>query len=113
MNRGELIYVNIGRNLACLAMLSQDLFLDYHNFLCFCQEVERQWKGLIKYCVIGMDFYRLWYDLSLSEERMRMLCFYGRTGCMHNYHDMDSLVNSYGAGLATELLNAYMEEIWG
>ncbi len=88
-------YDKIGRNMACLAAPSQDLFLDYYNFLWFYKKAEKQKRGTIKYCVIGMDFYRLWYDLSLSEAGIRMLCFYGRTGCMHNYHALDNMVLDY------------------
>ena len=89
-------FEKICKNMACLAAPSQDLFLDYHSFLWIYKKLERQKKCQIKYCIIGMDFYRLWYDLSLSsEDKIRMLCFYERTGCTHHYHDMDSMVADY------------------
>ncbi len=106
-------YEKIGKNLACLAAPSQDLFVDYHSFLWLYQEVARQRKGIIKYCVIGMDYYRFWYDLSLSKEGERMLCFYGRIGRMHNYHAMDGLVagyKEYQENCAELMVRDYMEK---
>lgn len=81
------------RNLACLATPSQDLYLDYKNFLWLYDEVVNKRKGILKYCVIGMDFYRLWYDLSMSDsKKMRMLFFYKRLKCVHHFHDLDQWV---------------------
>lgn len=82
----------VGRNLVCLAAPSQDLYLDFKNFIWLYDEVVYKRKGNIKYCVIGMDFYRLWYDLSLSEGKIRMLCFYRRLRAVHHFHDFDSLL---------------------
>lgn len=80
----------IKRNLVCLAAPSQDLYLDFHNFKWLYDEVVCKRQGNLKYCVLGMDFYRLWYDMSLSSSRrIRMLAFYKRTRCMHHLHDMD------------------------
>lgn len=80
----------IKRNLVCLAAPSQDLYLDYHNIQWLYNETVCKRRGVLKYCVAGMDFYRLWYDMSLSSSRrIRMLAFYRRTGCMHHFHDMD------------------------
>lgn len=83
-------YDEIGRNLVCLAAPSQDLYLDYHNFVWLYDEVVNQRKGSMKYCVLSMDFYRLWYDLSMSDAKIRMLCFYKRLRCVHHFHDFDS-----------------------
>lgn len=79
------------RNLVCLATPSQDLYLDYKNFLWLYDEVVNRKNGILKYCVIGMDFYRLWYDLSKSDsKKIRMLFFYKRLKCIHHFHDWDS-----------------------
>lgn len=90
-----LIFDKIERNIVCLATPSQDLYLDYQNFLWIYNEVVVRRQGEIKYCIIGMDFYRLWYDLSLSLQKERMLCFYNRLRCVHHYHDMDSWLMRY------------------
>ncbi len=89
-------YNKLEKNIVCLATPSQDLYLDYKNFLWVYEEIVNKRKGKIKYCIIGMDYYRLWYDLSLSPvNNVRMLCFYKRLKCLHHYHGMDHMVLNY------------------
>ena len=38
----------------------------------------------MEYCVIGMNDYRLWWDLSLGMQSLRMLGFYPQTGRLHH-----------------------------
>lgn len=45
-------YEKLNRPLACLAAPSQDLFLDYHNFMWFYDEVAVKRGRPVKYCVI-------------------------------------------------------------
>lgn len=78
------------RNLVCLATPTQDLYLDFKNFLWLYDEVVNRRNGKLKYCVIGMDFYHFWYDLSKSDRKIRMLFFYKRLKCVHHFHDRDS-----------------------
>ncbi len=89
-------YNKIKNNIVCLASPTQDLYLDYHNFLWFYNEVVNKRNGKIKYCIIGMDFYRLWYDLSLSpQNKIRMLCHYKKIKCIHHFHEMDHAILQY------------------
>ena len=81
-------YKALAKNLACLASPAQDLYLDYHRFIWLYHEITRKYHGTIKYCIIGMDFYRLWYDLSMSNEKGRMLLFYKYLHCLHHCHEM-------------------------
>lgn len=93
-------YNKLEKNIICLAAPSQDLYLDYNNFLWVYREVVKKRKEDLRYCIIGMDYYRLWYDLSLSEQNnSRMLCFYKRLGCLHHYHEMDHMVLEYEENL--------------
>lgn len=82
-------YSKIKRNLACLAAPSQDLYLDYKNYVWLYDEAVNKRNQKLKYCVIGMDFYRLWYDLSKSDAKIRMLCFYNKLKCVHHLHDFN------------------------
>ena len=89
-------YHTIKNRLACLSTPSQDLYLDYKSFLWVYDEVVVKRGGRLKYCIIGMDFYRLWYDLSLSpENNVRMLCYYKRLRSMHHCHDFDYTLSKY------------------
>ena len=75
------------RNIACLAAPAIDLYLDYHNFKWFYREVSVKKKRPVKYCILGMDFYRLWYDMSLSQKKqIRILSFYNRLKCIHHLY---------------------------
>lgn len=78
----------IDKNLCCLATPSQDLFVDYHKFVW----LHKKYTAQIKYCIIGMTDYALWYDLSLSKNRIRMLCSYDMIKNTHNFHDYDNLL---------------------
>lgn len=90
-----IIFDKLDKNMVCLATPGQDLFLDYHNFLWFYRKTLSR-QETFKYCIIGMDFYRLWYDLSLSpENRHRMLFFYRRLKNVHHFHSADSLLSQY------------------
>ncbi len=106
-------YEKLNRPLACLAAPSQDLFLDYHNFMWFYDEVAVKRGRPVKYCVIGMDFYHLWYDMSLSSEtELRMLIFYRRIQRIHHFHKMDNWLLKYKEDLKVckELMvNNYMD----
>lgn len=80
---------NIGWNIVCLATPSQDLFVDYHSLMWAYKKIMINGRKT-KYCVLGMDFYRLWYDMSLSEEnQIRMLVYYKGLRDMHHFHQMD------------------------
>lgn len=92
-------YKKLNRPLACLAAPSQDLFLDYHNFMWFYDQVAVKRKKSVKYCIIGMDFYRFWYDMSLSPNEVKMAFFYKRTKRMHHFHKMDGMLLKYIEGL--------------
>ncbi len=89
----------IRKNFACLATPGQDLFLDYHNFLWAYKETSFKRKVEIKYCIVGMNFYKLWYDLSLSSNQDNMLCFYKRLKCAHHFHKMDLWLLKYEENL--------------
>lgn len=93
---------------ACLATPSQDLYLDYHKFLWVYEDVVKKREGNINYCIIGMNFYRLWYDLSLSVEHERMLCQNVREKYLHHFHDKDKELQSYKKDL--EICGALMVE---
>lgn len=83
------------KNLICLAAPSQDLFVDYNSVLWAYDELIRN-NGKMEYCIIGMDFYRLWYDMSLSEEtRMHILPHYHRIKCTHHFHQTDAWLINY------------------
>lgn len=87
-------FEKLEKKLACLAAPSQDLFVDFHKFVwLYNQAAQKQER--IKYCIIGMDFYRLWYDLSLSSQRERMLCFYQYSESMHHNHEWDAWLKNY------------------
>lgn len=91
---------SINNRLVCLATPSQDLYVDYKSFLWVYNEVVVKRGKRLKYCIIGMDFYRLWYDLSLSpENNARMLCYYKRLRTMHHWHDMDCQLSKYDEDL--------------
>lgn len=89
-------YDKLERNLACLANPSQDLYLDYHNFLWLHDEIVHKRHQDLKYCILGMDFYRLWYDMSMSPEKQnRMLFFYNRIKCLHHYYKVAGVLANY------------------
>ncbi len=86
-------YDRLQRNIACLAAPSIDLYTDYHNFKWFYQEVSVKKNASIKYCILGMDFYRLWYDMSLSQKnQLRILPFYHRFKCIHHLYSAAELL---------------------
>lgn len=106
-------FERLEKNFICLATPSQDLFLDYQNFLWLYNEVLIKRQEKIEYCIIGMDFYRLWYDLSLSSGKRRMLCFYKRLKTTHHFHEVDNWLLRYEEDLkcCEELLiENYMDE---
>lgn len=94
-------YERLERNLVCMAASSHDLFLDYQKLLWLYHEVAEKRNGNIRYCVIGMDFYRLWYDLSLSNYKGRMMSVYHELHCLHHFHNWDQLISKYEEDLKT------------
>ncbi|MCM1326535.1 MAG: hypothetical protein NC094_04505 [Bacteroidales bacterium] len=82
----------INNDLGCLAAPSQDLFVDTLSYMEVYHIVKEKYGVALQYCVLGMSFYALWYDLSLSAGASRMLCFYDRIGTLHHY-DADFTAN--------------------
>ena len=99
-------------NLACLAAPSMDLFCDYYSFLWLYEAMLIKQKTQIKYCLIGMNYYKLWFDLSLSSRRSVMLSHYEKLGDMHHCHDFDGLLSSYKKDVITcnMLMDDYVEQ---
>ena len=98
----------LDRNLCCLASPSQDLFVDYKKFVW----LHKTFGNHLKYCVIGMTDYALWYDLSLSRGKIRMLSSYDMIKDVHNFHDFDKLLimwDEYKNVLGDLLIDNYSE----
>lgn len=91
----KLNYRKLKHNLVCFAASSHDLFLDYHKLKWIYDEVVYKYGGDMKYCVLGMDFYRLWYDLSMSGYKRRMMCMYHKLHCVHHFHEFDAFLPKY------------------
>lgn len=77
-------YEHLEQKLMCLAGPSQDIFVDYYRFLWAYNEIVNIQNRKMEYCVIGMNDYRLWWDLSLGMQSLRMLGFYPQTGRLHH-----------------------------
>lgn len=78
-----IIWDKIGFGLGCLAAPSQDLFVDILSYMEVYNKTKKKYGVELQYCVLGLSFYALWYDLSLSQAH-RMLCFYDRIKTLHH-----------------------------
>ena len=109
----KLNFDKLKHHIACFAASSHDLFLDYHKLMWIYDEVVHKHGGELKYCVLGMDFYRLWYDLSMSAYKERMMCMYHKLHCVHHFHELDAALGRYEEDLkiCEELLvENYMDQ---
>lgn len=61
-------YESLEHRLMCLAGPSQDIYTDYYRFMWAYNEIVNIQNRKIEYCVIGMNDYRLWWDLSLEHK---------------------------------------------
>ena len=93
----KLNFDKLKHHIACFAASSHDLFLDYHKLMWIYDEVVHKHGGELKYCVLGMDFYRLWYDLSMSAYKERMMCMYHKLHCVHHFHELDAALGVFHA----------------
>ncbi len=76
-------YESLEHRLMCLAGPSQDIYTDYYRFMWAYNEIVNIQNRKIEYCVIGMNDYRLWWDLSLGTQSLRMLGFYPQIKKIH------------------------------
>lgn len=76
-------YESLEHRLMCLAGPSQDIYTDYYHFMWAYNEIVNIQNRKIEYCVIGMNDYRLWWDLSLGTQSLRMLGFYPQIKKIH------------------------------
>lgn len=84
-------YENLTKNLMCLAGPSQDIYTDYYRFLWAYSEIVQRQRRKIEYCFIGMNAYRLWWDLSLGSQSLRVLGFYSQTKRLHHLDKLNEV----------------------
>jgi hypothetical protein len=74
---------HLHRKTICMAAASQDLFYDYEMLKYILQ---RENSSDLKFCVLGLAPYELWYDMSMSKETMaRSTYYYPQVKTMHHY----------------------------
>lgn len=75
----------------CMGAPSQDLFYDYHMCKYVCEQCTN-----MKFCIIGVSPYSLWYDMSLSEQtKFRSIYYYEQTKKLHNFEYAKFYEDSY------------------
>ena len=91
-----LSYDKIGNNLMCLARPSQDIYMDYQEMLWAYHEIVEKRNHPFRYCVIEMNYYRLWYDASYSATKSGMFNSFLHLGVLHHMDLPGRWLREYG-----------------
>lgn len=86
---------SLHRNFICLAKPSSDYYIDFQELLWAYHELEVKRKRKLKYCILDVSYYRLWYDSSKGTTNLTIYHSLLRRDCLHHYHFPEFIVQSF------------------